>query len=136
MTQPFEPVEKGTAWTLGIAATRIASDNPLIRHKTTHRTVYDAARAEFPRGVVDEVLLLNEHGEVCEGTITNVFADRGDGVLVTPSLGCGLLPGVLRGELIETGKAVEAALTIEDLRRARTIFVGNSLRGLIEARLA
>jgi 4-amino-4-deoxychorismate lyase len=63
------------------------------------------------------------------------FADMGDGVLLTPPLRCGLLPGVLRGELLESGKAKEAMLTEEDLRRANAIFVGNSLRGLIRARL-
>ena len=47
------------------------------------------------------MLLLNERGEVCEGTITNVFIDIGEPVLVTPALDCGLLPGVLRGEMID-----------------------------------
>ena len=40
--------------------------------------------------------MANERGEICEGTITNIFADFGDGVLMTPRLDCGLLPGVLR----------------------------------------
>ena len=53
-------------------------DDPLIRHKTTHRTVYDSRPRRVSRGDADEVILLNERGEVCEGTITNVFADRGE----------------------------------------------------------
>ena len=73
-------------WTLRIASTRIDSGDPLLRHKTTRRQVYEAARAEFPRDEADEVLLLNERGEVCEGTITNVFVDIGEPVLVTPPL--------------------------------------------------
>ena len=80
------------------------------------------------------MILLNRRGEVCEGTITNVFADIGDGVLLTPPLRCGLLPGVLRSELRESGTAREAVLSEDDLRRAKAIFVGNSLRGLIGAR--
>ena len=84
----------------------------------------------------DEVILLNERGEVCEGTITNVFVDIGDGVLVTPALACGLLPGVLRGELLDAGRAREAVLSPADLMDAKALFVGNSLRGLIPARLA
>lgn len=137
ITQPFEPLPEDTVWTLRIAGTRLDSSDPLLRHKTTRRTLYEAARAEFPRGQADEMLLLNERGEVCEGTITNVFLDAGDGgLLLTPALACGLLPGVLRGELLDTGKAREATLTLHDLWTARKIFVGNSLRGLIEAKIS
>jgi 4-amino-4-deoxychorismate lyase len=46
-----------------------------------------------------------------------------------------LLPGILREELLETGKAQEAELKPADLAAARRLFVGNSLRGLIRARL-
>ncbi len=134
-TAPFEPLAPGAVWTLRIAQTRLDESDPLLRHKTTRRQDFDAARAEFSPEEADEVILLNQHGQVCEGTITNVFADFGDGVLVTPALACGLLPGVLRGEFLESGKAKEAVLTENDLRRAKAIFVGNSLRGLIRARL-
>jgi 4-amino-4-deoxychorismate lyase len=133
-TAPFEPLPKDAVWTLRIAKTRLNSADPLLRHKTTRRAVYEAARAEFSRGEADEVLLLNERGEVCEGTITNVFIDIGEPVLVTPALGSGLLPGVLRGEMIERGRVKEALVTEADLRAAEAIFVGNSLRGLIRAR--
>ncbi|RLP26872.1 aminotransferase class IV family protein [Mesorhizobium sp. YM1C-6-2] len=135
-TAPFEPLPADAVWSLRIAATRLDSADPLIRHKTTRRQVYEAARAEFSREEADEVLLLNERGEVCEGTITNVYIDTGGLVLVTPALDCGLLPGVLRGEMIDEGKAKEAVLTEVDLRAARALYVGNSLRGLIKARLA
>jgi para-aminobenzoate synthetase/4-amino-4-deoxychorismate lyase len=54
-------------------------------------------------------------------------------VLLTPPLSAGLLPGVLRAELIESGRAVEAALTRADLNHG--FFVGNALRGLIPATL-
>lgn len=135
-TAPFEPLAKDIAWTLRISATRIDAADLLIRHKTTRRGVYEAARAEFSRDEADEVLLLNEQGEVCEGTITNVFADLGGSALVTPALTSGLLPGVLRGELVERGKAKEAVMTEADLRGAKALYLGNSLRGLIKARLS
>jgi 4-amino-4-deoxychorismate lyase len=133
---PFEPLPTDAVWTLRIATTRLNSADPLLRHKTTWRQVYEAARAEFSRGEADEVLLLNERSEVCEGTITNVFIDIGEPVLVTPALGSGLLPGVLRGEMIEQGKARDAVLSEADLQTAKAIYVGNSLRGLIVVRLA
>ena len=133
--QPFAPLGPDAVWTLRIAATRLDAGDPLLRHKTTRRAIYEAARAEFSRDEADEVVLLNERGEVCEGTITNVFADLGDGRLLTPALSSGLLPGVLRAEMLEMGRASEAVLTADDLRRARTIHVGNSLRGLMRAHL-
>lgn len=133
---PFAPLPRTTVWTLRIAGQRLHSADPLLRHKTTRRQAYEAARAEFPREEADEVLLLNERGEACEGTITNLFADFGDGVLLTPALRCGLLPGILRAELLEQRVAAEAVLTAADLRRAKVLSVGNSLRGMIGARLA
>ena len=68
---------------------------------------------------------------VSTGTITTVFFDAGAG-LRTPPLACGLLPGVLREEMLDTGQAREAVLRGEDLGRVR-LWVGNSLRGLIPA---
>ena len=77
---------------------------------------------------------LNERGEVSEGTITNVFLDLG-GDLLTPPATCGLLPGVLRAELLASRICREAVLAPADLARGR-LFVGNALRGWIPARLA
>lgn len=133
-TQPFQPLGPA-AWTVALAGITLDAGDPLLRHKTTQRQVYDAARAAFPREAVDEVLLANQRGELCEGTITNIFIDDGTGLLLTPPLSSGLLPGVLRAELLATGKAKEQVLRYDDLKSAPAVFVGNSLRGLIAARL-
>lgn len=113
-------------WRVGLAAARLRSDDPWLRIKSTRRAVYDDARAALPEGV-DEVVFLNERGEVCDGTITTVFFDRGAGMR-TPPLGCGLLPGVLRAAL----DVPEEVLRGEDLPDVR-LWVGNALRGLIPA---
>jgi 4-amino-4-deoxychorismate lyase len=134
--QPFEPLSAGKAWTLRLAHTTLRSNDSLLRHKTTRREAYVQARAEYPATEADEVLLANERGEVCEGTITTLFADFGNGTLATPKLDCGLLAGVLRGEMLDHGKAKETVLSLTDLRAAKALFVGNSLRGLIPAHLA
>lgn len=120
-------------WRVAIAAQRLNSSNIWLGHKTTNRALYDQARLGLPAGI-DELIFLNERGEVCEGTITNLFVQQGD-TLVTPPLASGLLPGVLRAELLDTGRAVEAVLTLPDLERAEAIFCGNSLRGLIPVTL-
>jgi branched-subunit amino acid aminotransferase/4-amino-4-deoxychorismate lyase len=118
-------------WRVRVADTRLNSDDPWLQVKTTERGLYNTTRSIISDGV-DEVIFLNERDEACEGTITNIFVEK-DGVLMTPPLACGLLPGVLRQELLETGGAVEAMLTLEDLKRG--FYLGNSLRGLIEAEL-
>ena len=113
-------------WRLALASERLSSADPFLRHKTTHRSLYDEARAQLPPGI-DELLFANEQGELCEGTITNLFFDRGQG-LRTPPLAAGLLPGVLRTELA----CPEETLLISDLPHVR-LWVGNALRGLIPA---
>ena len=135
-TQPFPPLAPDAVWTIRIAQTRLDSSNPLLCHKTTRRDAYDRARAEFSRAEADEMVLLNQARHVCEGTITNIFIDPGDGrPLKTPTLACGLLAGVLRAEMLERGEAVETTLSLDDLRGASKLWLGNSLRGLIAAKL-
>jgi len=132
--QDFILQPSDTVWPLRLAETRLNSGDPQLRHKTSARGVYAAARAEYPPGEATEVILLNERDEICEGTITNVFVERADR-LMTPPLSCGLLAGVLRRHLLETGRAREAVLRREDLLHAENVFVGNALRGLIRGRL-
>ncbi|MDZ4095300.1 MAG: aminotransferase class IV family protein [Paracoccaceae bacterium] len=120
-------------WRLGLAQARLFSGDPWLRVKTTRRPDYDTARQGMAAGL-DEVVFLNERGEVCDGTITTVFFDAGDG-LCTPPLTCGLLPGVLREEMLERVLCREAVLHGADLAAVR-LWVGNSLRGMMPARWA
>lgn len=133
--QAYEPLPADKVWRLQLARIRLDSGNILLRHKTSQRQVYTHARSEYLATRADEVLLANERGELCEGTITNLFVDFGDGPLATPRLDCGLLPGILRGQLLDEGRAMEAIYSFDDLKAAKAIFVGNSLRGLIPAKL-
>ncbi len=100
-----------------------------LRHKTTDRSFYDDARRASG---AFECLLVHEDGQITEGSFTNIFVPWG-GRLATPPLALGLLPGILRQRLIETGEAFEAPLTAANL--AEGFFIGNALRGLIPARL-
>ena len=84
---------------------------------------------------LDELLLLNERGEVSECTSANVFAVSGDTVL-TPPLSSGCLPGVTRELLIEAVRApgirvVERSLTLDDLESADGLFITSSTRNLL-----
>lgn len=115
-----------------ISETYIVSNSLWLKHKTTNREIYDSEFQKANAEGFDEVIFVNDDGEITEGSRTNIFLDFGDGILHTPKLECGVLPGVLRQKLIDEGKAFEANLTLADLRKAK-IFVGNSLRGLKKA---
>lgn len=118
-----------TIWHVAIADHNLSSADPWLRHKTTNRKLYDIARARLPDGI-DELVFLNEKGEICEGTITNIFIPSGSG-FATPDLSCGLLPGVLRQEMLANETAYQTMITPKDL--ASGFYMGNSLRGLIKA---
>ncbi|MFM9851536.1 MAG: aminodeoxychorismate synthase component I [Sphingomonadaceae bacterium] len=99
-----------------------------LRHKTSDRAFYTAARGRW-----FEVALHDAEGFITEGSFTSIFVKRG-GKLLTPPLARGLLPGVLREELIARDMAIEADLRAEDL--AGGFFIGNACRGLLAARIA
>ncbi|WP_245306159.1 aminotransferase class IV family protein [Roseovarius aestuariivivens] len=132
-TAPFQPLAPGSVWRIAMSEARLSSEDPWLSVKSTMRALYDETRANLPTHV-DEMVFLNQDGALCEGTITNIFVARDD-ILLTPSLECGALPGILREELIENGRAREARLDAGDLARAEMFFVGNALRGLIPARM-
>ena len=102
-----------------------------LRHKTSDRGFYDAARVAAG---TDEVVFVRPDGLLTEGSFTSLFVGDGDGPLRTPPLALGLLPGVLRSGLIDSGRAVEANVSPEDL--GGQFFVGNALRGLMPAVVA
>lgn len=114
-------------WRLGPSPVRLRSDDPWLRMKSNRRADYDAARAGLGPGL-HEAILFNERDEVCDGTITTLFFDLGEG-LCTPPLRCGLLPGVLRAEMLDRGACREAVLRGDQIGHVR-LWVGNSLRGL------
>jgi branched-chain amino acid aminotransferase len=92
---------------------------------------------EAQQGGYDEVVLLNERGEVAECTAANVFCVRG-GRVITPPLSSGCLEGVTRGIVLEIGAAAgvtveEGTLRPEDLYAADGVFISSTNRSMIAA---
>ena len=115
---------------------RVDAADPFLRHKTTHRPLYDRAFAWARGRGFDEALLLNEQGEVTEGTRTNVFVRRG-GRLFTPPLASGGLDGVCRAHVLATQpEAAEEVLRAPDLLSADAVYLCNALRGWHEVNVA
>ena len=136
---PQPPQQPGQRMRFVLSPTRLTSADPFLYHKTTRRELYDREWQHFNETVgADEVLYLNERGELTEGSRTTIFVER-EGKLVTPPLAAGLLPGTLRAELLATGLAVEASLCPSDLSspapggRPPVVWLGNSVRGLVRA---
>lgn len=136
ITWPPPPAAQGELprVTFSSAATDPAS--PWLYHKTTLRELYDAERQRALARGFYEVLFTNPGGEVTEGSITNIFIQR-QGALLTPARECGLLPGVFRRHLLAHAPLPvrEAILTRQDLEEAEALFVGNSVRGLVQVRI-
>lgn len=92
--------------------------------------LYEAQQAGF-----DEVLLLNEHGEVAECTAANIFCALG-GVVLTPPLSSGCLAGITRSVMLEIGPPAgvsieERTLFVRDLYAADEVFISSTNRNLV-----
>lgn len=128
----LSPPAANPVWNVAIDTLPVLSTDEFLRFKTTRRDRYDQALARKP--AADDVLLWNERGEVTEATIANLVLEL-DGAAITPAGSSGLLPGTLRAELLANRRIHEAVVTMADLDRADSIWLINSLRGWIPARL-
>jgi para-aminobenzoate synthetase/4-amino-4-deoxychorismate lyase len=103
-----------------------------LRHKTTDRGFHQAARNVASDAGAPEALFVRDDGLLTEGSWTSIFVER-DGVLLTPPAALGLLPGVMRQSLLDSGKAQEAELRLDDLKNG--FLLGNAVRGLTPGKL-
>ena len=114
------------------ASQPIDDRDPLVFHKTTARARYDL---ELERcQPCDDVILWNCRGEVTESTIANIVV-LSDGKHWTPPREAGLLAGTLRDELISKGELFERTITKEELVKAGSFALINSVRGWMPAKL-
>jgi 4-amino-4-deoxychorismate lyase len=122
---------------VAMTSLKLESAEPFLQHKTTHRPWYDAATqwlAQHPDYF--DLIFLNEKGELCEGSRSNIYVLK-NGEWLTPPLSSGLLGGVLRTQLLETGQAKEAILTPSDLTADKaSIRLSNALRGWFDVQMS
>ena len=135
--------------TVRVACTPLATEPDVVRvslddvaqdprdvflfHKTSRRERYEEARRRHPDA--EDVVLINDRGEVTESTIANIAA-RIDGRWVTPPIEAGLLPGIGRAVALEDGSLTEAPVTIEDVRSSEEVALVSDARGWRRAVLA
>lgn len=107
----------------------------LAKIKTTNRLLYELSLNEASAKGLDEALILNSRGYVCEAARSNIFLVK-DSKLFSPSLDCGCLDGVTRNVVFALAKvhrikAYEGKFTIQDLLGSDEAFLTNSLMGVM-----
>lgn len=107
---------------------RVQESSPITGHKT-HNYLENllALESARERGCF-EALRLNSKGQVAEGAISNIFFVR-DGRLHTPCREAGLLPGVVRGKIIEALPVEQGDYTPSDLLNGEAVFLTNASIG-------
>ena len=122
---------------VALATHVLHSDEPLLQHKTTHRPWYEATtnwlstRPEF-----FDLVFMNERGELCEGSRSNLYIKK-DGQWVTPPVACGLLGGVMRQQLLQTGQVREGLLYRTDFEQPKAqLRLSNGLRDWFDVQRA
>lgn len=133
-SRPLPPPPPGSGYRLGPTAR--ARPDRLAGYKSLnywpYRLSYEEARAEG----FDECLLVGPRDEVLEGSRTNIFFVVG-GKLITPPADGRIVPGVMRGLVVERARALgigveEASLShAEAWHLAEEIFLTNAVRGII-----
>lgn len=78
---------------------------------------------------LNECLVLNTHGRICDGTIANIFLVKGERIL-TPALSEGCVEGVMRRHLLTKLAVEEVMMTMDDLQTADEIFLTNAIQGI------
>ncbi len=128
------PIDAPPPFVLARSRYRRNERSPAVRHKSLSYQGNLLALAEGRQRGADEVFFLNSQGHLTEGAITNLFFVA-DGVVCTPHVDCGLLPGVTRQVVLEIcaqgGLPTDVGAYEEGaLRGADEVFCTNSLRGV------
>jgi branched-subunit amino acid aminotransferase/4-amino-4-deoxychorismate lyase len=127
------PLAMGPARLATVAIRRNAA-SPTSRLKTLAYLDNVLARREAVAAGADEALMLNTDGEIAGAAAANLFWSVG-GRLHTPALACGVLDGIMRGQVLAAAarlgvETVEARARMESLAGAEAVFLTNSLIGL------
>src|SRR6266404_1266929 len=136
---PAPALEAGNSlrWRLITSSSRLPTNEPLARFKTCNKLPQILARSEADGLNADEALLLNTNGHVVEASSSNLFWIQ-NGIIRTPPLPSGILPGVTRAVVLELCSRIglearEASVRQKQLRHAEGVFLSLSTVGIAES---
>lgn len=125
----YKPYSRTTVNQIELSERILDSNNEFLRHKTTYKPWYEESYKKIQREEIYDEIFFNERGELCEGARTNILLEI-DGKFYTPPLSSGLLNGILRQNLLDSGVCEERILYKSDLLNAGNIYCINSVRGI------
>lgn len=125
---PYTQDQYTRGFSIGLSPYSRHSSNPLLQMKTTNGI---ALLLEHQSKPLDDMIHLNENYHLTEGIYSNLFLVK-SGELLTPAVACGLLPGIMRAEVIKLAKKHNINIqtghySLEDLRTADEVFLTNSV---------
>ena len=131
---PFRPDKYSQGYRAEIAKFK-QNNLCLARIKTIERRIYESAFSRAKKNGLDEAIILNSRGYICEATRSNIFLVKAD-QLVTPRLECGCLKGITRKVIFDIGlkyniKISQGSFTVEEMLAADEAFLTNSLMGVM-----
>ncbi|MEZ0322902.1 MAG: aminotransferase class IV [Hydrogenothermaceae bacterium] len=136
IVKPYKPIEEDISLT--VAPFRVHSSDPLVKIKSTNylRNIL-VKRFAREKGYFDAIIL-NENGDITETSSANIYWIKGR-YLYTPSVDCGLLPGISRSVVIENAKSegftvVEGRFSLKDIKNADFVFLSNALHGVMRVK--
>ncbi|MCK5402965.1 branched-chain-amino-acid transaminase, partial [Candidatus Bathyarchaeota archaeon] len=127
ITDYLEPLYEGKNATAIIASTSrnsVTALNPMIKSLNYLNNIL--ARIEANKAGVNEAIMLNQNGTICEGTGDNIFIVKA-GIIITPPSAAAILLGITRQVVIdlakdESLKIVERSITVHELNNADEAF--------------
>ncbi len=119
------------SYRITISKKKTESSNDFLSHKTTNRDHYNSELARAREKGFFDIIFMNERDEVTEGAITNIYIEK-NGILITPPVSSGLLPGTIRADLIKNHVVVEEAFFMDDLVKSDEVYISNAVIGFQE----
>ncbi len=111
------------------------SDNRYLFHKTTNRDFFNKVLTFAEREGCYDGIIINEKGNITQTSKCNIYFMKKKGLIVTPPLKEGLLPGTIRKILLKRKLVREEVIHISDLKNFKKCFVSNTLIGVTEAEI-
>ncbi len=116
---------------IAISKKKTESGNDFLLHKTTNRDLYNSELARARKKGFFDIIFMNEREEITEGAITNIYIEK-EGVIITPPLSSGVLPGTIRTNQIKNHVAVEEVFFMDDLIKSEEVYISNAVIGFQE----